>query len=106
MLLTAVEVDYRGDIIDCHEPEAPTRLSNWSDHARRHALNLVIRCARDSMPQLRLIVLNDVAKHPDSLLIDFTCSDFWCVTRKKSYVTTRRSGSAVTVWRTTSVSIR
>jgi predicted transcriptional regulator len=34
------------------------------------ALRLVIRCARDSMPQLRLAVLADIAGNPDSPVIN------------------------------------
>jgi hypothetical protein len=34
------------------------------------ALALVIRCARDSMPQLRLAVLQDIADNPDSRIMD------------------------------------
>jgi hypothetical protein len=36
---------------------------------RAEALQLVIRCARDSMPQLRLQTLHDVAAHPDSTVM-------------------------------------
>jgi DNA-binding transcriptional ArsR family regulator len=34
--------------------------------SRKRALALAIRCARDSIPPLRLEILLDVAKHPDS----------------------------------------
>jgi hypothetical protein len=80
MARTGVELDYRGDVIDAHEPEMPTRLAKQLTQIMRgaiaigvshdHALRLVVRCARDSMPQLRLAVLEDVAKHPDSRVID------------------------------------
>ncbi len=77
---TGVETDYRGDVIDAHDPEAPTRLAKQlcmilrgamaAGMAHDDALRLVIRCARDSMPQLRLSVLLDVAAHPDSPVIE------------------------------------
>jgi hypothetical protein len=77
---TAVEQDYRGNIIDAHAPEMPTRLAKQLTQIMRgaitigmkhdDALRLVIRCAQDSMPQLRLAVLRDVAKHPDSPIIE------------------------------------
>jgi predicted transcriptional regulator len=77
---TGVELDYRGDVIDAHAPEMPTRLAKQLTQIMRGAiaigmkhdaaLDLVIRCARDSMPQLRLTVLRDVADNPDSRVID------------------------------------
>ena len=77
---TGVEIDYRGDVIDAHDPEAPTRLAKQLTQIMRGAmaigmahdtaLRLVIRCARDSMPQLRLAVLSDVAKHPEAPVIE------------------------------------
>jgi hypothetical protein len=70
---TGVELDYRGDVIDAHDPEAPTRLAKQLTQIMRGAiaigmehdaaLRMVIRCARDSMPQLRLAVLKDLANH-------------------------------------------
>jgi hypothetical protein len=36
----------------------------------KEALQLVVRCARDSMPQLRLVVLRDVADNPGSPVIE------------------------------------
>jgi hypothetical protein len=72
---TAVEIDYRGDVIDAHAPEMPTRLAKQLTQIfrgavviglnRTQALALVLRCARDSMPQLRLEVLREVARQPD-----------------------------------------
>jgi hypothetical protein len=77
---TAVELDYRGDVIDAHAPEMPTRLAKQLSQimrgavavgmSRAKALRLVLRCARDSMPQLRLEVLRDVSKNPDAAIID------------------------------------
>jgi predicted transcriptional regulator len=77
---TGVELDYRGDVIDAHAPEMPTRFAKQLTQimrggvalgmTRADALQLVIRCARDSMPQLRLDVLRDVAANPNSKVID------------------------------------
>jgi hypothetical protein len=60
---TGVETDYRGDIIDAHAPEMPTRFSKQLTQIMRgglaigmsqaEAMALVIRCARNSMPPLR-----------------------------------------------------
>lgn len=73
---TAVETNYKGDVIDCHAPEGPARLSKQLTQLfrgacvigldRSSALSLVIRCARDCVPPLRLQVLEDLAKHPRS----------------------------------------
>jgi hypothetical protein len=77
---TGVELDYRGDVIDAHAPEMPTRFAKQLTQIMRgavavgmshlDALRLVIRCARDSMPQLRLAVLADIAGNPDSPVIN------------------------------------
>jgi hypothetical protein len=71
---TAVDYDYRGDVIDAHAPEMPTRFAKQLSQVirgavavgltRPEALRLAIRCARDSMPPLRLAILEDVAAHP------------------------------------------
>lgn len=71
---TAVERDYRGDVVDAHMPEMPTRFAKELAQVMRgavaigidrdKALRLALRCARDSMPPLRLAVLEDVAAHP------------------------------------------
>jgi hypothetical protein len=76
---TGVETDYRGDVIDAHAPEMPTRLAKQLAQLMRgavaigigpqEALQLALRCARDSLPQLRLAVLCDVARHPGSKVI-------------------------------------
>jgi DNA-binding transcriptional ArsR family regulator len=73
---TAVEFDYSGEVIDSHMPEAPTRFAKQLAQlfrgcvalgmARDRAMQLVIRCARDSVPPLRLSILLDLAAHPDS----------------------------------------
>lgn len=73
---TGVEYDYRGDVIDAHAPEMPTRFAKQLAQIirgslalgvdRGRALRLAIRCARDSMPPLRLAIVDDLAAHPDS----------------------------------------
>jgi hypothetical protein len=73
---TGVDYDYRGDVIDAHAPEMPTRFAKQLVQmmrgataiglTRSAALRLAIRCARDSMPPLRLAILDDVARHPRS----------------------------------------
>ena len=42
---TAVEFDYRGDVVDAHAPEAPTRFAETVDagDARRHRYRAVTR---------------------------------------------------------------
>ncbi len=77
---TAVEYDYRGDVIDAHAPEMPTRFAKQLAQvvrgavalgvSRERALHLAIRCARDSMPPLRLQILDDLAEHPNSTTND------------------------------------
>jgi hypothetical protein len=73
---TAVERDYQGNIIDAHAPEMPTRFARQLTQAVRGAvaigmtpaaaMRLATRCARDSMPPLRLKILLDIAANPDS----------------------------------------
>jgi hypothetical protein len=70
---TGVEYDYRGDVIDAHAPEMPTRFAKQLTQVvrggvaigmdRQVALRLAIRCARDSMPPLRLAIIDDLAGH-------------------------------------------
>jgi hypothetical protein len=77
---TGVEHDYRGDVIDAHAPEMPTRFGKQLTQVmrgavamginRHNALRLAIRCARDSMPPLRLKIIDDVAAHPNSTTTD------------------------------------
>jgi DNA-binding transcriptional ArsR family regulator len=77
---TAVEYDYRGDVIDTHAPEMPTRFAKQLAQIirgavaigmdRADALRLAIRCARDSMPPLRLAIIDDLAEHPCSTATD------------------------------------
>jgi hypothetical protein len=71
---TGVEYDYRGDVIDAHAPEMPTRFAKQLTQMvrgavaigvdRAAAVRLALRCARDSMPPLRLAILDDIAAHP------------------------------------------
>src|SRR5262249_10517589 len=73
---TAVDTDYRGDVIDAHAPEMPTRFARQLTQLfrgavvigldRTDAIRLVIRCPRASMPPLRLAIIDDLADHPDS----------------------------------------
>jgi hypothetical protein len=73
---TAIERDYRGNVIDSHDPEMPTRFAKQLIQmmrgalavgmARDDALRLILRCAWDSVPKLRLQLLRDVAKNPDT----------------------------------------
>lgn len=77
---TAVERDYRGDVIDAHAPEMPTRFAKMLGQIvrgglaigmeRDHALAVAVRVAGDSMPPLRLLVLQDVAEYPGSRTTD------------------------------------
>ena len=73
---TGVDYDYRGDVIDAHAPEMPTRFAKQLAQVvrgavalgvdRTAALTLAIRCARDSMPPLRLAIITDLVTHPAS----------------------------------------
>lgn len=73
---TGVEYDYRGDVIEAHAPEMPTRFAKQLTQIvrgavaigmdRGDALRLAIRCARDSMPPLRLAIIDYLSKNPHS----------------------------------------
>jgi hypothetical protein len=73
---TAVEFDYRGDVVNSHAPEMPTRFAKQLVQMirggiavgmpRERAMELAIRCARDSIPPLRRDILLDVAANPDT----------------------------------------
>ena len=77
---TGVIYDYRGDVVDAHAPEMPTRFAKELTQVvrgalalgmpREHAMHLAIRCARDSMPPLRLAILLDIAAHPGASTTD------------------------------------
>jgi hypothetical protein len=68
---TAVERDYRGDVIDAHAPEMPTRFAKQLAQMVRggvaigmavpDAMKLALRCARDSILPLRREILLDLA---------------------------------------------
>jgi hypothetical protein len=71
---TAVDFDYQGNVEDAHAPEMPTRFAKQLAQVvrgglalgmdRDRAMRLAIRCARDSMPPMRLAIIDDVATHP------------------------------------------
>ncbi|WP_306232543.1 bifunctional DNA primase/polymerase [Agrococcus beijingensis] len=73
---THVQTDFKGEMVDAHAPEAPTRFAKQIGqvlrgavaigHSREAALRLALRVARDSVPPMRLAVLEDVAAHPGS----------------------------------------
>jgi hypothetical protein len=73
---TGVERDYKGDVIDAHAPEMPTRFAKQLAQLVRgavaigltapNAMRLAIRCARDSLPPLRREILLDIAANPGS----------------------------------------
>jgi predicted transcriptional regulator len=73
---TGVQHDYRGDVIDAHAPEMPTRFAKQLTQILRgglalgihrdHMMRIVARCAADSIPPLRLTCLLDLQKTPDS----------------------------------------
>ena len=73
---TAVESDYQGTPEYAHQPEMPTRFAKQLAQIvrgsvaigldRDEGMRLAIRCARDSMPPLRLAIVDDVAAHPDA----------------------------------------
>lgn len=77
---TAVERDYRGVPLDAHAPEMPTRFAKQLAQLvrggvvvgmdRTDALRLAVRCARDSMPPLRLAIVDDLAAQPHSTPTD------------------------------------
>lgn len=77
---TGVEYDYRGEPTEAHMPEMPTRFAKQLTQVIRGgvaigmpfaaASALAIRCARDSMPPIRLAILADLWLHPDSLVAE------------------------------------
>ena len=77
---TAVERDYRGEVSYAHMPEMPMRFVKQLVQivrggvavgmSREQSMQLAIRCARDSIPPLRLEVLLDLAHNPCSRTID------------------------------------
>jgi hypothetical protein len=73
---TAVERDYQGEVTNAHAPEMPTRFAKQLSQvikgavaigmSRERAMELAIRCARDSIPPLRVEILLDVAMNPNA----------------------------------------
>jgi hypothetical protein len=77
---TAVDVDYRQDVIQAYSAEMPTRFGKQLCQvakggmalglSREDALKLAVRAARDSLPPLRWDVLHDVSIHPETRVAD------------------------------------
>lgn len=77
---TAVNFDRQGKVSDAHAPEMPTRFAKQLTQVvrggvaigmnRANALRLAIRCARDSMPPMRLAIVDDLVNHPRSTTSD------------------------------------
>jgi hypothetical protein len=73
---TGVERDYRGEVIDAHALEMPTRFAKQLGQLVRgavaigmpveNAMRLALRCAHDSIPPLRAEILVDIANKPKS----------------------------------------
>jgi hypothetical protein len=80
MARSAVERDYRGEIMFAHDPEMPTRFAKQLVQLLRGAIaigmtaaaamRLAMRCAADSIPPLRRDILLDLANHPGSQASD------------------------------------
>jgi hypothetical protein len=100
MARTAVERSQQGNIVDAHAPEMPTRFAKQLTQVvrggvaiglpRAAAMRLAIRCAKDSIPPLRLAILLDVAANPASRPGD-TCQRIG-----KPWMTVRREMEALT----------
>lgn len=79
---TGVERDQRGNVVDAHAPEHPTRLAKQLGQVMRgavaigmnqdEALRLALRIARDCMPPLRLAVLSAVLASDGGTCRDYT----------------------------------
>lgn len=77
---TAVESDPRGEPMFAHAPEYPTRFAKQLQQVvrgciaigmdREDAMSLGVRCARDSMPPLRLAVMEAVGEHAYSTVTE------------------------------------
>jgi hypothetical protein len=80
MARSAVERDYRGDIVFAHDPEMPTRFAKQLVQLLRGAvaigmtpadgMRLALRCARDTIPPLRRDILLDLANNLQSTVRD------------------------------------
>ena len=101
MARTAVERDYKGDPQYAHAPEMPTRFAKQLTQMvrggvaigmeREAAIKLAIRCARDSIPPMRLDVLVDLALHESSTPAQV------CKRTGKAWTSTRRELDALTM---------
>jgi hypothetical protein len=75
---TAVERDHKGDVVNAHAPEMPTRFAKMLGQVhrgmltigadRQRALATALRVASDSIPPLRLQILTDVNAHAGTRL--------------------------------------
>jgi len=73
---TGVERNYKGQVVDSHAAEMPTRFAKQLTMLVRGAvaigfsppaaMRLAARCARDSISPLRRRILFDIAAHPDA----------------------------------------
>jgi hypothetical protein len=73
---TGVEFDHQGDISMAHAPEMPTRFAKQLTQIvrggvaiglpRQQGMHLAMRCARDSIPPLRLEIMRDLKVNPSS----------------------------------------
>jgi hypothetical protein len=79
---TGVEKDYRGDVVTEQAPEMPTRFGRQLFQVVLGAtalgipietgLQLAARCAKDSIPPLRLRVMGDLYQHPQAQVAHIT----------------------------------
>jgi predicted transcriptional regulator len=79
---TGVERDGRGDVIDAHAPEMPTRFAKMLGQLVRgglalgmeadSALEMALRVAGDSLPPLRLLALADLQAHAGARVVEVT----------------------------------
>ncbi|WP_370906458.1 ArsR family transcriptional regulator [Ensifer sp. WSM1721] len=98
---TGVVTDYRGDVVDGHMPEAPTRFAKQLaqlycgavaiGHGREKAMALVKRCGHDTIPPSRLMVLLDVEANPGGNVAEIAKR------LRKPFSSTKRCASALTV---------
>jgi hypothetical protein len=101
MARTAVERDYKGDVLYPHAPEMPTRFAKQLTQMvrggvaigmkREDAMQLAIRCARDSIPPMRLDILVDLALNESSTPAQV------CKRTGKAWTSTRRELEALTM---------
>jgi hypothetical protein len=104
MARTAVERDYKGDPQYAHAPEMPTRFAKQLTQMvrggvaigmeREDAMQLAIRCARDSIPPMRLDILLDLALEDDPSTPAQVCKR-----TGKAWTSTRRELEALTMLR-------